>query len=172
VWWSSTWHPERIAFLLEGGTSKGGNPKGHEPEDQSPQLGKPCSCINNMAKGSKKQQQPFSARFVNDFVEFTACDIQKTGKQPCCLPFGKADDTASLALPRVRRSLLEPHPWTPWIYSTLGFCNVRGDSALSFSLCVPEGLPKALSRRPGHARYSTEFFKRGLLEPFETPEVF
>jgi hypothetical protein len=33
-----------------------------------------------MAKGSKNQQEPFSARFLNDFVEFTAGDIQKTRK--------------------------------------------------------------------------------------------
>jgi len=33
-----------------------------------------------MAKGSKKQQQPVSARFLNDFMEFTAGDIQKTRK--------------------------------------------------------------------------------------------
>jgi len=54
---------------------------------------------------------------------------RKLEKQPCCSPFGKTDDTASPALPKVRRSLLQPHPWTPWIYSTLGFCNVRVSSA-------------------------------------------
>jgi hypothetical protein len=65
---------------------------------------KPCRCINNIAKGSKKQQQPFFARFFNDFVEVTASDIQKTKKkQLCCLPFGKADDTASAALARLWR---------------------------------------------------------------------
>ena len=101
--------------------------------------GLPCSCINNMAKGSKKQQQPVSAKFLNDFVEFTTGDIQKTRKGPCCLSFGKTDDTASPAFPRVRRSLLQPHPWTPCIYSTLGFSNVRvclmrpmGNSLLTF----------------------------------------
>jgi hypothetical protein len=30
-----------------------------------------------------------------------------------CLPFGKADDTPSPALPRVRNSLLRLHPWAP-----------------------------------------------------------
>jgi hypothetical protein len=33
-----------------------------------------------VAKGSKKQQELFSASFLNDFVEFTAGDIQKTRK--------------------------------------------------------------------------------------------
>jgi hypothetical protein len=33
-----------------------------------------------MAKGSQKQQQPFFAIFLSDFVEFTVSDIQKTKK--------------------------------------------------------------------------------------------
>ena len=43
---------------------------------------------------------------------------------PWCLPFWKAYDTAPPALPRVRRSILQPHPWTPWICSILDFCKV------------------------------------------------
>ena len=43
----------------------------------------------------------------------------------CCLPFGKADDTASPALSRVRRRLTTASPLTPWIYGILDFCNVR-----------------------------------------------
>jgi hypothetical protein len=38
-------------------------------------------------------------------------NCQKT--TPFCLPFGKADDTPSSALPGVRSSLLRLHPWTP-----------------------------------------------------------
>jgi len=57
-----------------------------------------------MAKAHQKQQQPFFAIFLSGFVEFTVSDILKTKKnKPCCLPFGKADDTASAALSRVRR---------------------------------------------------------------------
>jgi hypothetical protein len=64
-----------------------------------------------MAKGSQKQQQPFCAIFLSDFVEFTVSNIQQTKKnKPCCLPFGKADDTASPAFSRDRRKLLQPHP--------------------------------------------------------------
>jgi hypothetical protein len=33
-----------------------------------------------MAKGPQKQQQPFFAIFLSDFVEFTMSDIQKTKK--------------------------------------------------------------------------------------------
>ena len=33
-----------------------------------------------MAKGPQKQQQPFFAIFLSDFVEFTVSDIQKTKK--------------------------------------------------------------------------------------------
>jgi len=39
------------------------------------------SCINNMAKGSKKQPWPFFAANLSDIVECTASDIQKTKKQ-------------------------------------------------------------------------------------------
>jgi hypothetical protein len=34
-----------------------------------------------MAKSSENQQEPFSARYLNDFVEFTAGGIQKTRKR-------------------------------------------------------------------------------------------
>jgi hypothetical protein len=40
----------------------------------------PYSCINNMAKAPKKQQYPFSAVFLSNFVECTTSDIQKTRK--------------------------------------------------------------------------------------------
>jgi len=41
------------------------------------------------------------------------------------LPFGKAFDTIIPSLPRVRGSLLQRHPWTPWTYGILNFCNVK-----------------------------------------------
>ena len=41
------------------------------------------------------------------------------------LPYGKAEYPPSPLLPRVRRSLLQPHPWTPRISGILDFCNVR-----------------------------------------------
>jgi len=43
----------------------------------------------------------------------------------CFLPFGKAEDTASLSLPRVRGSTLQRHPWTSQSYSILNFCDDR-----------------------------------------------
>jgi len=43
----------------------------------------------------------------------------------CFLPYGKAEDTASPSLPRVRSSTLQRHPWAPWSYSILNFCNDR-----------------------------------------------
>jgi hypothetical protein len=80
-----------------------------------------------MAKRSKKQQQPFSARFLNDFVEFTAGDIQKTGKTAMLftLPAFSGMILHLLRCQGFGVAYLQPHPWTPWIYSTLGFCNVR-----------------------------------------------
>ena len=38
---------------------------------------------------------------------------------------GKAHDTVIPSLPRVRGKLLQRHPWTPWTYGILNFCNDR-----------------------------------------------
>src|SRR4030042_3472054 len=43
----------------------------------------------------------------------------------CVLPAGKADDAPSPSLPRARSKILRLRPWTPWIWSILGFCNNR-----------------------------------------------
>ena len=60
--------------------------------------------------------------------ESTIGDIQETGeKQPGFLPFGKAEDTPSPALPRIRRTFVQPHPWMPWTWGILNFCNVGVD---------------------------------------------
>jgi hypothetical protein len=45
------------------------------------------------------------------------------------LPFGKALDTIIPSLPRVRGSLLQRHPWTPWTYGILSFCNDRDNNS-------------------------------------------
>jgi hypothetical protein len=54
----------------------------------------------------------------------------KAKNLPCCLPFGKADDTAALALSRVRRSILQPHPRrlgpaASSTFATLGYIVVK-----------------------------------------------
>ena len=59
-------------------------------------MARPYSCINNMAKGSKKQQHAFFAVFLGDSVGCTARDIQKTSH--VVSPSGKTEDTASAAL--------------------------------------------------------------------------
>jgi hypothetical protein len=38
---------------------------------------------------------------------------------------GQAHNTVIPSLPRVRGSLLQRHPWTPWTYGILRFCNDR-----------------------------------------------
>jgi hypothetical protein len=55
-------------------------------------------------------------------------------KSSFCLPDGKADDTPSPALPTVRSSLLQLHPWTPWIWGILDFRSfkVKFDSLQNF----------------------------------------
>jgi len=40
-------------------------------------------------------------------------------------PCGKANDTPSPPLPRVRSSLLRLHPWTPWIWGILDFRSIE-----------------------------------------------
>jgi hypothetical protein len=50
------------------------------------------------------------------------------------LPYGKAEYSLSPLLPRVRRSLLQPHPWTPRIWGILDFCNVRVNITLERGL--------------------------------------
>ena len=52
------------------------------------------------------------------------------------LPFGKAHDTVIPSLPRVRGSLLQRHPWTPWTYGILNFCNVRVNSSLQLNISI------------------------------------
>jgi len=46
---------------------------------------------------------------------------KKEKSSPFCLPFGKADDTASSALSGVANSSLWLHPWAPWICDILNF---------------------------------------------------
>jgi len=47
-----------------------------------------------------------------------------SAKQPCYLPYGKADGTASPALSRACGKLLQLYPWRLGS-TTLDFCNVR-----------------------------------------------
>jgi hypothetical protein len=54
---------------------------------------------------------------------------RKHQKTAIFLPYGKAEYTPSPLLPKIRRSLLQPHPWTPGIWDILGFCNVRVKTA-------------------------------------------
>jgi hypothetical protein len=63
---------------------------------------------------------------IQKILEETQREFQKTKfRFAYFLPFGKAHDTAIPSLPRVRGSLLQRHPWTPWTYGILSFCNVR-----------------------------------------------
>ncbi len=79
-----------------------------------------------MAKGLQKPQRLVFAVVMSDPEESTISDVQGISrKRPYFLPCGKAEYSPSPMLPRVRRSLLQPHPWTPWISGILDFCNVR-----------------------------------------------
>ena len=55
---------------------------------------------------------PFHSASINE--------IYNIDKIPFCLPCGKADDTPSPTLPRVRSSLLRLHPWTPFADPVVG----------------------------------------------------
>ncbi len=46
-------------------------------------------------------------------------------KLPFYLPFGKAEDTPSPSLPRVRGKVLQLHPWRLRSGESSDFCNVR-----------------------------------------------
>jgi len=79
-------------------------------------------------------------RVPSNTKESTIGDIQETGeKQPGFLPFGKAEDTPSPALPRIRRTFVQPHPWTPWTWGILDFCNVGVDKVVCMVVLVGMG---------------------------------
>jgi hypothetical protein len=68
---------------------------------------------------------------------------------PCCLPFGKIDDTTSPALSRVRHSVLQPHPAVvSWNINTLYYLSsfvsypIPGNEILNVGIANNQPLKK------------------------------